>query len=96
MLLFVGLTVILFLEIDEYLKGLTTGYGARVQFQKRDTYPFPKAEGVFISGAMETDIGLKYVSCLLVIYFCSKMSMNYLENIYSHRSGQISLYRAYD
>ncbi|XP_053395811.1 uncharacterized protein LOC123525591 [Mercenaria mercenaria] len=55
-----GLSIVLFLETSEYLKGLTTGYGARIQFQEQDTYPFPFDQGVFISGAMETDIGLKF------------------------------------
>lgn len=54
-----GLSLVLFLETDEYLDGITTGYGIRVHIQDQDTYPFPADEGIFVPAAMETDIGLK-------------------------------------
>ncbi|KAL4236499.1 hypothetical protein ACF0H5_004885 [Mactra antiquata] len=57
-----GLSVILFLETNEYLRGLTTGFGTRVVVQERNTYPFPSHEGMFIPASMETDIGLKMQS----------------------------------
>lgn len=57
-----GLSLTLFLETDEYLKGITTGYGARISIQKPNTYPFPADRGLFIPASMETDIGLKLVN----------------------------------
>ncbi|XP_053395303.1 amiloride-sensitive sodium channel subunit alpha-like isoform X1 [Mercenaria mercenaria] len=57
-----GLSLILFLETNEYLKGITTGYGMRVNIQKPSTYPFPADEGMYIPASMETDIALKLVN----------------------------------
>ncbi|XP_060578291.1 amiloride-sensitive sodium channel subunit alpha-like [Ruditapes philippinarum] len=54
-----GLTMKFYLETEEYLKGLTTGYGARIQIHEQRTYPFPTEEGLFIPASMETDIGLR-------------------------------------
>lgn len=51
----------LFLEVNEYLKGLTTGYGARVHVHEPGTYPYPAEEGLYIPASMETDIGLRMV-----------------------------------
>jgi hypothetical protein len=52
---------VLYLEVADYLKGLTTGHGAKIQIQEQRTYPFPTEEGLFIPASMETNIGLKMV-----------------------------------
>ncbi|XP_060082851.1 uncharacterized protein LOC132562140 [Ylistrum balloti] len=54
-----GLTMILFMENDEYLPGFTQGYGARVTINDQYSFPYPADEGFFVSSAFETHIGLK-------------------------------------
>ena len=51
----------LFLEADEYLAGITSGYGLRVQIQEPNQRPFPAQEGLYVPSSFETDIGLKMV-----------------------------------
>jgi hypothetical protein len=60
--------LVFYLEVTEYLKGLTTGYGARIQIHEQRTYPFPAEEGLFIPASMETDIGLRMVNWSRDIY----------------------------
>ncbi|XP_045160274.1 amiloride-sensitive sodium channel subunit beta-like isoform X2 [Mercenaria mercenaria] len=57
-----GLSLVLFLEVTEYLKGITTGYGARIQIHEQRTHPSPAEEGLFIPASMETDIGLRMLT----------------------------------
>ncbi|XP_045160381.2 amiloride-sensitive sodium channel subunit beta-like [Mercenaria mercenaria] len=57
-----GLSLVFYLEVTEYLKGITTGYGARMQIHEQRTYPFPAEEGLYIPASMETDIGLRMIS----------------------------------
>ncbi|XP_052255270.1 amiloride-sensitive sodium channel subunit alpha-like isoform X2 [Dreissena polymorpha] len=57
-----GLSLIMFLEAGQYLKGFTTGYGVRVQIQKKGQVPFPFDEGLHAAASFETDIGMKLVS----------------------------------
>ena len=56
-----GLQLVLYMESQEYLTGITNGYGARLVIHSPNTYPFPWDEGLYISSAMETSIGLKMV-----------------------------------
>ncbi|XP_021343720.1 uncharacterized protein LOC110443677 [Mizuhopecten yessoensis] len=57
-----GLSIILFMENDEYLRGLTQGYGARVTINDQYSFPYPADEGFFVSSAFETHIGLKQIN----------------------------------
>ncbi|XP_052233187.1 amiloride-sensitive sodium channel subunit alpha-like [Dreissena polymorpha] len=54
-----GLSLVLYLEAGEYLKGFTTGHGIRVQVQKRGEISFPEDEGLYTAPSFETDIALK-------------------------------------
>jgi len=56
-----GLSLILFTENEEYLPGITQGYGARLHIHNQDQFPLPSENGVFISSASQTDIGLRLV-----------------------------------
>jgi len=56
-----GLSIGLFLESTEYLKGITAGYGVRVQIHEPMSYPFPSDEGFLLAASMETSIGIKMV-----------------------------------
>ncbi|KAI8785652.1 degenerin unc-8 [Biomphalaria glabrata] len=53
-----GLELVLFLEIDEYIPGITSGQGAQIVIHEQGTYPFP-AEGISISAGDQTVIGIK-------------------------------------
>lgn len=57
-----GLILYLYIEKSEYLKGIATGYGTRIQIHQPGTFPFPDQEGMFLPAAMQTDIGLKLVT----------------------------------
>lgn len=57
-----GLTMMLYTENDEYLPGISQGYGMRLQIHKQGTFPIPDQEGIFISSSYETHIGLRLVS----------------------------------
>lgn len=52
----------LYTENDEYLPGISQGYGMRLQIHKQGTFPIPDQEGIFISSSYETHIGLRLVS----------------------------------
>ncbi|XP_063446611.1 degenerin unc-8-like [Mytilus trossulus] len=54
-----GLSLILYMDKEEYLKQISEGYGARVLIHNRDTYPYPLEEGVFVPSSSETQIGLR-------------------------------------
>ncbi|XP_056017341.1 acid-sensing ion channel 1-like [Ostrea edulis] len=54
-----GLTMMLYTENDEYLPGISQGYGMRLQIHKQGTFPIPDQEGIFISSSYETHIGLR-------------------------------------
>ncbi|KAK0055716.1 degenerin unc-8 [Biomphalaria pfeifferi] len=53
-----GLELVLFLEMDEYIPGITSGQGAQIVIHEQGTYPFP-AEGISISAGDQTVIGIK-------------------------------------
>ncbi|KAL4235666.1 hypothetical protein ACF0H5_004061 [Mactra antiquata] len=57
-----GLTLVIYLEEMEYMKGITNGFGARIQVSEQGTHPFPAEEGSFIPASMETSIGLKLIT----------------------------------
>ena len=57
--------MILFTENEEYLPGITQGYGARLHIHNQDQFPLPSENGVFISSASQTDIGLR----LVIVYY---------------------------
>ena len=60
-LLYTGMVLKIFLQNEEYLKGITNGYGIRLTIHHPSTFPYPHDEGIFIPAAMETSIGLKLV-----------------------------------
>ncbi|KAL3869719.1 hypothetical protein ACJMK2_042368 [Sinanodonta woodiana] len=56
-----GITLMLNLEVDEYIKSLSTGYGVRMVIHKSGTYPFPTEEGFTLDPGREINIGLRMV-----------------------------------
>lgn len=52
----------MYMENDEYLHGITSGFGARFAIHDSDTYPFPADEGNFVATNSETHVGLRLVS----------------------------------
>ncbi|XP_052070447.1 degenerin-like protein unc-105 [Mytilus californianus] len=57
-----GLSLILYMDRNEYLKQISEGFGARVQVHDIGTFPFPDEEGIFVPSASETQIGLRMVT----------------------------------
>ncbi|XP_071179225.1 FMRFamide-activated amiloride-sensitive sodium channel-like [Mytilus edulis] len=57
-----GLSLILYMDKEEYLKQISEGYGARVLVHDKDTYPYPLEEGFFVPSSSETQIGLRMVT----------------------------------
>lgn len=55
------------MENDEYLKGLSQGYGMRLQIHDQDTFPLPDEEGIFVSSSYETHVGLRLVNILVSV-----------------------------
>jgi len=60
---------VLYLEATEYVKGVSTGFGARVQIHEPNSYPFPSDEGFHVPASMETSIGIKMVFSLCLMSF---------------------------
>ena len=56
-----GLSLVLFLQTDEFISGLTNGYGIKMVVHDRGTKPLPQDEGIFIAAATESNIGLVQV-----------------------------------
>ncbi|KAL4239590.1 amiloride-sensitive sodium channel [Mactra antiquata] len=56
-----GFKFTLNLEVDEYIKNFTTGFGLRVVFHEPGTQPLPSQDGITLSPGTETNIGLKTV-----------------------------------
>ncbi|XP_055886446.1 degenerin mec-10-like isoform X1 [Biomphalaria glabrata] len=54
-----GLELILFLELGEYLQGITSGRGAQVVIHEKGSYPFPEDEGISIPAGQQTVISLR-------------------------------------
>ncbi|KAK3083686.1 hypothetical protein FSP39_001469 [Pinctada imbricata] len=54
-----GLSVILYMEGEEYLEGISQGYGARVVVHEQDSFPFPADRGLYLSPSYESHIGVK-------------------------------------
>ncbi|KAL5005745.1 hypothetical protein ScPMuIL_016903 [Solemya velum] len=63
-----GLTLIMYMENDEYLHGITSGFGARFAIHDSDTYPFPADEGAFVATRSETHVGLRLVKIQRIVY----------------------------
>ena len=61
-----GLSLVLFLQNYEFLEGISLGYGTRLSLHAQGTKPVPDEEGLFISSASETNIGLSKVSPILL------------------------------
>ncbi|XP_063437774.1 FMRFamide-activated amiloride-sensitive sodium channel-like [Mytilus trossulus] len=59
-----GLDLTLYTETEEYLAGITQGYGARIQIHDRYTYPFPSDEGEYVASGFETHVALKQVELI--------------------------------
>lgn len=59
----------MYTETEEYLTGITQGYGARIQIHDRYTYPFPSDEGEYVASGFETHVALKqvWISCDYII-----------------------------
>lgn len=60
------------MENDEYLKGLSQGYGMRLQIHDQDTFPLPDEEGIFVSSSYETHVGLRLVNIWVAVFIYSK------------------------
>lgn len=58
----VGLTLILYAEGIERLKGYTQTHGFRVEVHPFQTMSFAYREGFFVSPGTETNVGLRMVS----------------------------------
>ncbi|XP_060082850.1 amiloride-sensitive sodium channel subunit beta-like [Ylistrum balloti] len=56
-----GLSLILYMQNEEYIHGITQGYGARVTIHQKNTMPFPDDNGFYTSTSFQTSIGLKLV-----------------------------------
>lgn len=56
-----GLTLVMYMDKEEYLKQLNEGYGARLLIHDRNTFPFPAEEGFFVPSSSETQIGVRMV-----------------------------------
>ncbi|KAL4237177.1 hypothetical protein ACF0H5_005557 [Mactra antiquata] len=54
-----GLTLMINLQTDEFIHGITNGYGAKLVVHDAGTIPLPEQEGIFVSAGTETNIGLK-------------------------------------
>ncbi|KAI8786498.1 amiloride-sensitive sodium channel subunit beta, partial [Biomphalaria glabrata] len=53
------LELVLFLELDEYLPGITGGKGAQIVIHPQGSYPFVEEEGIPIAAGSQTIISLK-------------------------------------
>lgn len=60
-----GLTLIFYTQNDEFLEGISQGYGMRLQIHEPGTFPMPDQEGIFLSSSFETHIGLRLVRASL-------------------------------
>ena len=69
--------MILFLQNNEFLDGFATGYGARLAIHAQETKSVPLDDGVFISAASETNIGLTKV-CTSILF---TVKFNHLNDI---------------
>ncbi|XP_062617799.1 amiloride-sensitive sodium channel subunit alpha-like [Saccostrea cucullata] len=54
-----GLTLIFYTENEEFLTGISQGYGMRLQIHDVGSFPMPAQEGIYISSSFETHIGLR-------------------------------------
>ncbi|XP_061169102.1 amiloride-sensitive sodium channel subunit alpha-like isoform X2 [Saccostrea echinata] len=54
-----GLTLIFYTENEEFLQGISQGYGMRLQIHDVGSFPMPAQEGIFISSSFETHVGLR-------------------------------------
>ncbi|KAK3084021.1 hypothetical protein FSP39_006902 [Pinctada imbricata] len=54
-----GLSIILYMELEEYLEGISQGYGVRVVIHERKSFPFPADRGIYLAPSFESHIGLK-------------------------------------
>ena len=53
--------MIFYTQNEEFLSGISEGYGMRLQIHEQGTFPMPDQEGIFISSSFETHIGLRLV-----------------------------------
>ena len=53
--------MIFYTQNEEFLSGISEGYGMRLQIHEQRTFPMPDQEGIFISSSFETHIGLRLV-----------------------------------
>ena len=63
----IGLTMIFYTQNEEFLSGISEGYGMRLQIHEQGTFPMPDQEGIFISSSFETHIGLRLVELLITL-----------------------------
>ncbi|XP_059163582.1 amiloride-sensitive sodium channel subunit beta-like [Physella acuta] len=56
-----GIELILYLETDEYIRGISTGKGAHVVIHEQETVPFPTEEGIAIVAGTQSIIGIRQV-----------------------------------
>ena len=77
-----GLTLVLYMELEEYLTGISQGYGLRLVVHEPKSFPFPADRGIYISPASEWHIGMKMVwHCIeparYLAYVCVKKTVEY-------------------
>ncbi|CAL1540640.1 unnamed protein product, partial [Lymnaea stagnalis] len=85
-----GLEMILYLETNQYMEGITSGKGAQVVIHEQGTLPFPDDEGIAVTAGEQTMIGLKqiqikrldgkYGPCKSVDDFMQKYKIKYTRN----------------
>ncbi|KAH9515276.1 hypothetical protein Btru_014043 [Bulinus truncatus] len=86
-----GLEFILYLELDEYIPGITSGRGAQVIIHERGSVPFPEEEGIAIPAGQQTVITLKqikinrlgdpYSPCRAIDDYTNLYNVTYTRNI---------------
>ena len=52
----------LYMDTQEYIPGITDGYGARIQIHNINDIPFPYESGLFLASGQETSIAVRMVS----------------------------------
>ncbi|XP_045161050.2 amiloride-sensitive sodium channel subunit beta-like [Mercenaria mercenaria] len=82
-----GLYLLLYLQVNEFIKGITNGFGAKLVIHEPGTAPLPDDGGVFVAANTETDIALKrtaitrlgwpYGKCETGAAFKEKFGVNY-------------------
>ncbi|XP_076462602.1 uncharacterized protein LOC143294964 isoform X2 [Babylonia areolata] len=54
-----GLSLVVFVESEEYLRGMVTGTGLQVIIHAHNTLPFPEEDGIAVMAGTETNVALR-------------------------------------